>query len=219
MTSTTAAGYGYATQGTGDAASLTAVSSMMAGTSQDVFDNVISPGMIPKVADVAGRSAVYPSPEQGDRVFRQNVGYTETYFDVASVSNVGGRATAGWYRTSDWINTNWLATTPTGSTGWTGSASSRYCIVSGWCYGTFLFTRTGGTLTVPVDGDLTNVAVGTITDTVTYPILSVPLGPGAGRIAAGTLASTGLITLTATTPGASIINGDVVTLAGSWPVA
>lgn len=50
------------------------------------------------VASQAERDAQYPSPQQGMRVYRTDLGAEETYYGLYNVSsNPGGRATAGWY--------------------------------------------------------------------------------------------------------------------------
>lgn len=50
------------------------------------------------VASEAERDALYPTPIQGNNVFRSDLGITQTYFDAYnSVTNPGGKATAGWY--------------------------------------------------------------------------------------------------------------------------
>lgn len=52
------------------------------------------------VANQAARDALYPTPVQGNSVFRTDLGAVETYFGLYSVSNPGGRDTAGWYTTN-----------------------------------------------------------------------------------------------------------------------
>ncbi|QDK03298.1 hypothetical protein SEA_ROMAN_56 [Microbacterium phage Roman] len=49
------------------------------------------------VANAAARNALFPSPTQGDTVFRRDLGITETYRSAYSASNVGGASPAGWY--------------------------------------------------------------------------------------------------------------------------
>jgi hypothetical protein len=50
------------------------------------------------VADAAARDVLYPSPVQGNAVFRNDLGYEETYYGLYNAStNPGGRAAAGWY--------------------------------------------------------------------------------------------------------------------------
>lgn len=50
------------------------------------------------VANQTARDALYPSPVQGNAVFRSDTGAEETYYGLYNVStNPGGRATAGWY--------------------------------------------------------------------------------------------------------------------------
>lgn len=51
-----------------------------------------------KVADATARDALFPSPVQGNAVFRNDLGAVETYYGLYNSStNPGGRDTAGWY--------------------------------------------------------------------------------------------------------------------------
>ena len=45
----------------------------------------------------ANRDALLPSPIQGDTVFRNDLGMTETYFTAYGTANLGGAPVAGWY--------------------------------------------------------------------------------------------------------------------------
>lgn len=55
---------------------------------------------VSSVGSVAARSAVFPSAVQGNRVYRSDLGYEETYFAAYNVStNPGGATPAGWYPT------------------------------------------------------------------------------------------------------------------------
>lgn len=50
------------------------------------------------VASQAERDAQYPTPAQGMSVYRTDLGVTQRYYGLYNSStNVGGRATAGWY--------------------------------------------------------------------------------------------------------------------------
>jgi hypothetical protein len=50
------------------------------------------------VADAAARDVLYPSPVQGNAVFRADLGYEEIYYGLYNSStNVGGATPAGWY--------------------------------------------------------------------------------------------------------------------------
>ena len=50
------------------------------------------------VADATVRDALIPSPNQGDKVFRNDKGYEEQYFALYNAStNIGGATPAGWY--------------------------------------------------------------------------------------------------------------------------
>jgi hypothetical protein len=53
--------------------------------------------VIPIVANSTARNTAYPSPVQGNAVFRNDLGLTETYYTAAGTANPGGRASAGWY--------------------------------------------------------------------------------------------------------------------------
>ena len=50
------------------------------------------------VADAAARDVLYPSPVQGNAVFRNDRGWAEQYYGLYNVStNPGGVSVAGWY--------------------------------------------------------------------------------------------------------------------------
>lgn len=94
------------------------------------------------VANVAERNAKYPSPKQGDRVWRNDTGWQETYYGAYNAgSNPGGASPAGWYPTggkmprfvvlgsgdasipnqSQTVLTNWASPeTNVGMTSWSG---------------------------------------------------------------------------------------------------
>lgn len=68
------------------------------------------------------------------------------------------------------------------------------------------FFRTGGNITVPSDGNITNVVVGTLS---LHPKLYSVAASGAnGRIAHFGIGTSGQVSLTAVTPGANIATGD-----------
>jgi len=70
----------------------TSSSSWVAATSDPINIGV--------VANQTERDAQYPTPAQGMRVFRTDLGVTQTYYGLYNVStNPGGRDVAGWYDT------------------------------------------------------------------------------------------------------------------------
>jgi hypothetical protein len=74
---------------------LSDVHSLQMATGTATWANVDS---LPIVAGTAIRNALYPSPTQGNTVFRTDSGVSESYFGLYNVStNPGGRTTAGWY--------------------------------------------------------------------------------------------------------------------------
>lgn len=53
------------------------------------------------VASASARDALYPTPAQGQSVFRSDTGWVETYYGLYNAStNPGGATPAGWYPTS-----------------------------------------------------------------------------------------------------------------------
>lgn len=57
--------------------------------------NTINRRNIPSVASVAERTTLFPTPVKGNRVFRTDVGWEETYYETGT----GGAPVAGWYPT------------------------------------------------------------------------------------------------------------------------
>lgn len=52
----------------------------------------------PVVGSAAARNSLFPSPQQGDRVWRSDLGYEETYYDTYNaIANPGGLVSANWY--------------------------------------------------------------------------------------------------------------------------
>lgn len=103
-----------------------------------------SVAIISGVASAAARNAVYPSPVQGNTVYRSDLGAFETYYGLYSVSNPGGKAMAGWYASQ---NGGMVPLTPT-SVDTTGNSDR-----------TATYTSTGfvsftGCLTVTLNGIL-----------------------------------------------------------------
>lgn len=60
-----------------------------------------SVGGVQAVSGTAVRAALFPSPIQGDSVFRTDTGWIETYYGLYNAStNPGGVSVAGWYPVS-----------------------------------------------------------------------------------------------------------------------
>lgn len=58
--------------------------------------NAVNRRNVPKVASQAERTALFPTPTQGDRVWRSDLQREEGYYALYSASNLAGRQTAGW---------------------------------------------------------------------------------------------------------------------------
>lgn len=72
----------------------------MARTADDVDEAFVRQRQIYPIAvnSVAERSAFFPTPVQGNRVWRTDLGVEEAYFGVYNASsNPGGLSAAGWY--------------------------------------------------------------------------------------------------------------------------
>lgn len=55
----------------------------------------------PPAGSVSGRNAIYPTPVQGNAVFRTDKGYEERFYaEYSAGGNPGGATPAGWYPTS-----------------------------------------------------------------------------------------------------------------------
>lgn len=81
------------------------------------------------VADQAARDALFPSPTQGNDVWRNDKGYKETYYGLYNSStNPGGRSVAGWYPNER--NTGLVPITPVTVTTTGGSYSIKGGLVT-----------------------------------------------------------------------------------------
>lgn len=60
--------------------------------------NTLNRRNVPSVSGTAERTTFFPAPAQGNRVYRNDLGYTEAYFALYNAaSNPGGATPAGWY--------------------------------------------------------------------------------------------------------------------------
>lgn len=108
----------------------------------------------------------------------------------------------------------------TAASGWT-LLTQLGVIRSGTVYVRLEFTRTGGTITVPANGNISNIDVATIA-AGWQPDATFNVGlaaVGTGPVAVGDVNGGTTIRITAVAPGANIVNTDVLSLAGNWPLA
>ena len=72
------------------------------GTWAPVVNNKAVSAFSPiRVADATARDALFTAPAQGDRVFRVDTAVEENYYGLYNdPANLGGRDSAGWYRTT-----------------------------------------------------------------------------------------------------------------------
>jgi hypothetical protein len=76
------------------------------------------------VANQSERDAQYPTPGQGMRVYRTDLGVTQTYYGLFNAStNPGGRDVAGWYNTEKSVGL--VPIQPSTVTAATGSATAN----------------------------------------------------------------------------------------------
>lgn len=107
------------------------------------------------VANQAARDALYPSPVQGNSVFRTDLGELETYYAAYNSStNKGGITPDGWYRTGNGA-TAYATYISTASQSWPGgyitpSATPTFNFGSS-NYATYFSARTAG-INLPIRG-------------------------------------------------------------------
>lgn len=76
----------------------------LAESVDDALGEVTSSIPTRSVANQAERTAMYPTPVQGDSVYRLDRGWVERYYGVYNAStNPGGKSVAGWYAPSGTI--------------------------------------------------------------------------------------------------------------------
>ncbi len=92
----------------------------MAESVQEALNNVRRDAGSLRVANAAERDDLFPTPAQGDRVWRIDLGYTQTYYALYhATSNPGGMTPAQWAK--DGFNTD-IGALPV-SQGGTGGAN------------------------------------------------------------------------------------------------
>ena len=79
---------------------------------------------VQSVAGTAARDSLIPAPNQGDMVFRNDLGYEQTYYAAAGTANPGGRASAGWYNNQRNIGLVPMVPTTVNISGGTATANS-----------------------------------------------------------------------------------------------
>lgn len=85
---------------------------------QSVADIMRTNHMAVAVADRTARDLAFPNPVQGDRVFRNDLGYEQVYYGLySSASNPGGMRTAGWDRFDARMRQSGIVTAVTDSVG------------------------------------------------------------------------------------------------------
>lgn len=88
-----------------------------------------------------------------------------------------------------------------------------------WAYLQVTFKRTGSRVVVPSDGNFAPIIVGAVKDPRLVPESLAALGStDTGRLAAGHILNSGEIKLDAINSGLDIQVGDLITLAGAYPL-
>lgn len=112
------------------------------------------------------------------------------------------------------------------------SPTGIFTVTSDWTFNSGLFRTygkffsmgldlnyTGSTVTVPANGNITNVTIGTFA-TGYRPAFSMPVGMTAtGGIATLSVNSSGILTINAVAPGSTFASGMNITVAGMWLTA
>lgn len=128
---------------------LSDVHSLQMATGTATWTNVDS---LPIVAGTATRNALYPSPTQGNTVFRTDKGGPEAYSALYNAStNPGGASAAGWYPGTGLIPAaRRLSTTVQSTSGTSGTWTKiAFNVVD---FDTWGMTSTADTITAPFAG-------------------------------------------------------------------
>lgn len=107
----------------------------------------------------------------------------------------------------------------TARSGW--SISSQYCyLMQPNMLAAYLrVTRTGGTISVPSDGDITNSDCATLSSSYTPMVGAVGLPTiQSGRLASMFVGSDRIVTIGAVSSGSNIVNGDIISGGGIIPI-
>jgi hypothetical protein len=161
--------------------------------------------LVQRFATVAARTAAVPSPVDGMVSWVDTPGQLSVYFGGVWQPVAGVASTV----------TTSPAVVVDGS-GW--SCTSIYAAVKGGLLQfNAAFERTGATITVPANGDIANVTLGTFPVSLRGGLaarLPVTAG-GAGRVASGDyLPTTGELRMTAVSAGSDIATGNSLSLGG-----
>jgi hypothetical protein len=71
------------------------ITAAMADSISEELNKLSNAGIVESEAE---RDALYPTPIQGNTVFRTDLGAKQTYYAAWNgASNIGGKPTAGWY--------------------------------------------------------------------------------------------------------------------------
>jgi hypothetical protein len=107
----------------------------------------------------------------------------------------------------------------TPATGWDYSAggNQNFEIVGDWLVWCYVhITRTGGTITVPADGNLTNLTIGHVSGAYVAKN-TTPLGAGqSGRHLSINALTDGTFSLVSVSQGNDIVNGDAISFGGLY---
>lgn len=174
---------------------MTPIQTVFASVSSSVDEALLElAGDTPQQANsAAARDAIFPSPQQGDTIYRTDRGWTERYFNIYNAAtNPGGTLVAGWHS---------IDFKPSGAAVQPFSAASGWSVVSehGRRFGPLAFVsvvlkRTGAKISVPNNGNLGNITVATVPSA--WAAVSGPSFPmvatNSGRVLAGGLDNTTL---------------------------
>ena len=164
-----------------------------------------------RTAEVAlsGTTTSYPSLTRNGSTWEMGLGTADTTGALAVTDTRADFDLCGMYDTG---RVDGLITV---APGWS-LQSSHLRRVGNIVFVRVSVVRTGGTITVPADGDIPNTTIASVPAQWT-PVLLSSIGPANdGRLAGGTINTAGNIVLTSVSAGAHIVNGDAISLGGSY---
>lgn len=138
-----------------------------------------------------------------------------TSTDMTPVAEFRYRTAGGWKAQPEYGAPNTSGIFNPG-TGWSLSGGNQnFHLLGDWLVWHYMhLTRSGGTITVPGNGNMANLLLGTVVDGWRAIYTQSFVSAQSGRLASVTTLADGTFNLTAVTPGNNIVNGDDISWSG-----
>lgn len=164
-----------------------------------------------RTAEVAlsGTTTSYPSLTRSGTVWELGLGTVDTTAATTVTDTRADFTLCGMH------DTGWMSNQLTTATGWSLQSQSVRRI-GNVVYLRLFVQRTGGDITVPTNGNITNTTVATLPTWAVPTINGALASADAGRMASAVATPAGEVSLAAVAPGGDIVNGESITIGGSY---